>query len=183
MYHDFTTPRNWCCTDLINVCQFVQRGKSPLYSDEVDIPVIAQKCNQKNGILSLEKSLFISRKSLIKYNETQISKVNDIVINSTGGGTVGRVGFIDYSLFNNYSIIVTDSHITTVRVLSKITPLYVYYYLKSPFIFDHVEEKCEGSTNQIELYAKVIKSYPFPLPPEKEQVRIVNKINSLLFYL
>lgn len=183
LYHDFTTPKNWCCTDLINVCQFIQRGKSPSYSNEKDIPVIAQKCNQKNGILSLEKSLFISNNLLTKYNDNQISKINDIVINSTGGGTVGRVGFIKPSLFNNYKYIVTDSHITTIRVLTGINPMYVYYYLKSPLIFDHIEEKCEGSTNQIELYAKVIKLYPFPLPPEREQARIVDKLNSVLNFL
>ena len=183
LYHEFITPKNWICVNLIEVCQFIQRGKSPNYSVEMDVPVIAQKCNQKNGILSLEKALFISFESLKKYNETKQTKINDIILNSTGGGTVGRVGIVDNSLFKDYKHIVTDSHITTIRVLSEINPLYAYYYLISPIIFDHVEEKCEGSTNQIELYAKVIMSYPFPLPPKKEQDRIVEKISSINNYL
>lgn len=133
--------------------------------------------------MSLDKALFINYDSLKKYNVTKISMTNDIIINSTGGGTVGRVGIITKELFNNYRYIVTDSHITTIRLLSNINPLFVYYYLKTPFIFDHVEERCEGSTNQIELYAKVIMAYPFPLPPAKEQNRIVNKINAIINYL
>jgi type I restriction enzyme S subunit len=168
---------------LIEVCQFIHRGKSPSYSVSKDVPVIAQKCNQKNGLLSLEKALFTSFESLKKYDETKKTRVNDIILNSTGGGTVGRVGIVDESLFDNHKHIVTDSHITTIRVLSEINPLYIYYYLLAPIIFDHVEEKCEGSTNQIELYAKVIMAYPFPLPPKREQDRIVKKIISISTYL
>ena len=147
------------------------------------IPVIAQKCNSKSGELSLEKSLFIDKTTIDKYDYTKRVKLHDIVINSTGGGTVGRVGIVKDELFKEYDIIVTDSHITTLRVMKNINPYYIYYYLKSPFIIDHVEEKCEGSTNQIELYSKVIMAYPLPLPPYDEQNRIVNKINSLFHYI
>lgn len=179
LYHSFKTPSNWKCTNLINVCEFIHRGKTPTYSLIKKIPVLAQKCNQKNGIITLDNSLYLEPDIIDKFDESKRIRVNDIIINSTGGGTVGRVGFIDENLFNNFKIIVADSHITIVRPFNLVASKYIYYYLKAPIIFDHVEEKCEGSTNQIELYAKVIMEYPFPLPPAREQQRIVSKIDKI----
>lgn len=143
------------------------------------IPVIAQKCNQKNGILSLNKALYIDPTTISKYSEDKIIKVNDILINSTGGGTVGRVALVDNELFKKYKTVVADSHITIVRVSDLIVSKYVYFFLKSPLIFDHVEQNCEGSTNQMELNAKTIMSYPFPTPPLNEQRKIARKVTVL----
>ena len=179
LYRDFKTPENWICTNLINVCNFIRRGRTPKYSNEKEIPVIAQKCNQKNGILSLDKALYIDPITISKYGDDKIVKENDILINSTGGGTVGRVALVTKELFKNHKIIVADSHITIVRPSNLIISNYVFYFLKSPFIFDHVEQKCEGSTNQMELNAKTIMSYPFPFPPVEEQKRISKKISNL----
>ena len=178
-YHEFKTPNNWICTSLINVCVFIRRGRTPIYSDVKEIPVVAQKCNQKNGVLSLDKALFINPATILKYGDDKIIKVNDIIVNSTGGGTVGRVALIPESLFEKYKIIVTDSHITTIRSSKFMAQQYLYYYLKSPLIFDHVEQRCEGSTNQMELYPKTIIAYPLPVPPLAEQKRISGKISSL----
>ena len=177
----FTLPHGWVYTCLINISEFIQRGKSPEYSTMQKIPVIAQKCNQKNGELSLEKALFANPASIQKYGYTKISLPNDIIINSTGTGTVGRVNILNKELFKNYETIVTDSHITTIRLVKGLTNhFYVYYFLKSPIIYDRTEERSEGSTNQIELYAKTIMGYAMPLPPKHEQDKIVTKINSLL---
>ena len=144
-----------------------------------EIPVLAQKCNQKDGLVSLKLALFLEPNVIEKYDNSKRIKTNDIVINSTGGGTVGRVGFIEEVLFENYKTIVADSHITIVRPMNSVSPKYIYYFLKSPIIFDHVEDKCEGSTNQIELYSKVIMEYPLPVPPIEEQQKIVSKIERL----
>ena len=177
---DYSIPIGWKITNLINISEFIKRGKSPKYSDNKIIPVIAQKCNQKDGSLSLNKALYIDDLSFLSYNPQQISNINDIIINSTGTGTVGRVNILKENLFQNHNSIVYDSHITTIRLIQKeIHPEYVYIYLKSPIIFDYVEDRCEGSTNQIELYPKVIMNYAIPIPPLKEQYEIVKKVNNL----
>lgn len=177
---DYSIPIGWKITNLINISEFIKRGKSPKYSDNKIIPVIAQKCNQKDGTLSLNKALYIDDLSFLSYNPQQISNINDIIINSTGTGTVGRVNILKENLFQNHNSIVYDSHITTIRLIQKeIHPEYVYIYLKSPIIFDYVEDRCEGSTNQIELYPKVIMNYAIPIPPLKEQYEIVKKVNNL----
>ena len=177
---EYSIPNGWKITNLIDISEFIMRGKSPKYSNDKIIPVIAQKCNQKDGTLSLNKALYIDELSLVGYNTQQISNLNDIIINSTGTGTVGRVNILKENLFSNHNTIVYDSHITTIRLIQKeINPEYVYLYLRSPIIFDYVEERCEGSTNQIELYPKVIMNYAIPIPPLVEQQKIVKKVNDL----
>ena len=183
-YHSFDIPSGWEICKLAEITEFIHRGKSPVYSSIEEIPVIAQKCNQKDGSLSLEKALFIDPASLCKYDKTKISKPNDIIVNSTGTGTVGRVNILNTSLFEKYQTIVTDSHVTTIRLIeNECDPLFIYFYLKSPLIYDHAEERSEGSTNQIELYAKTIMNYCLCLPPKNEQTRISRKISRLLSYL
>ncbi len=183
-YHSFDIPNGWKICKLAEISEFIHRGKSPIYSLIEEIPVIAQKCNQKDGSLSLEKAMFIEPSSLRKYDNTKILKTNDIIVNSTGTGTVGRVNILESSLFEKYNTIVTDSHITTIRLLeNECNPYYIYFYLKSPLIYDHAEERSEGSTNQIELYAKTIMNYYLCLPPKEEQSRIVSKITRLLYYI
>ena len=183
-YHSFDIPNGWKICKLAEITEFIHRGKSPVYSLIEEIPVIAQKCNQKDGSLSLEKALFIDPASLCKYDKTKISKPNDIIVNSTGTGTVGRVNILSTSLFEKYRTIVTDSHVTTIRLIeNECDPLFIYFYLKSPLIYDHAEERSEGSTNQIELYAKTIMDYYLCLPPKNEQSRIARKISNLLSYL
>ena len=179
---EYSIPYGWGITNLINISEFIKRGKSPKYSIDKYIPVIAQKCNQKDGTLSLSKALYINLLTFNSYNEQQISNINDIIINSTGTGTVGRVNILKEDIFLDYKNIVYDSHITTIRLIkNEINPEYVYLYLKSPIIFDYVEERCEGSTNQIELYSKVIMNYVIPIPPLTEQNKIVNKVNHIFF--
>lgn len=183
-YHSFDIPNGWKICKLTEITEFIHRGKSPVYSSIEKIPVIAQKCNQKDGSLSLEKAMFIDPASLHKYDDARISKPDDIIVNSTGTGTVGRVNILNSSLFEEHPIIVTDSHVTTIRLIeNECNPSYIYFYLKSPLIYDHAEERSEGSTNQIELYSKTIMNYCLCLPPKNEQTRIVNKITQLLSYL
>jgi type I restriction enzyme S subunit len=183
-YHSFDIPGGWKVCKLIDISEFIHRGKSPVYSSIERIPVIAQKCNQKDGSLSLEKAMFIDPESLCKYDNNKISKPNDIIVNSTGTGTVGRVNILRKSLFEKYQTIVTDSHVTTIRLIdNECDPYYIYFYLRSPLIYDRAEERSEGSTNQIELYAKTIMNYFLCLPPKKEQTRIVQKISRLLSHL
>ena len=181
---EYTLPDGWVYTCLSNISEFIQRGKTPEYSSEKKIPVIAQKCNQKDGKLSLDKALFLNPLVIPKYSYSKISSPGDIIINSTGTGTVGRVNILSNELFHNYEFIVTDSHVTTIRLVKGlINYLYVYYFLKSPVIYDHAEARSEGSTNQIELYAKTIMGYAIPLPPRHEQDKIVEKIITILNYI
>ena len=174
----FDIPDSWSWTRLNNVCSYIHRGKSPQYGADKILPIIAQKCNQWSGIRT-EKCLFADKNTISKYSNEQFIKVGDILINSTGTGTVGRTGIVEADLFKDYSKFVADSHVTVVRVSSMIVAKYVWFFLKSPFIQRNIEEKCSGSTNQIELATSTIANYLLPIPSQTEQCKIVEKVTKI----
>ncbi|MBR2900574.1 MAG: restriction endonuclease subunit S [Fibrobacter sp.] len=174
----FEIPDSWTWCRLGSICDYLHRGKSPVYSDKKILPVMAQKCNQWDKIYT-EKCLFADPKTIEKYTTEQYLQVGDVIINSTGGGTVGRTGFVDEYVFSEYDKFVADSHVTVVRSNKNVNPKYVYYFLITPLIQRGIEERCSGSTNQIELGTETIKNYLFPLPPLAEQKRIVTKLEQL----
>lgn len=171
----FEIPDSWEWIRLQSVCRYIHRGKSPKYSHIKKYPVIAQKCNQWNG-LDMSKCLFIEPESFTKYNVESVLKTGDILINSTGTGTCGRTGIYNEKL-NEYELAVADSHITVIRTL--VFAKYIYYFFAGPLFQNIVEEISNGSTNQIELSTSSIQSTLIPLPPFCEQQRIVAKIEEL----
>ena len=173
----FEIPSNWSWCFLGDICSKIKRGKSPKYVDKSTIMAFAQKCNQKDGPTSLDKALYIDETTLKKYPEEEKMQFNDIVINSTGTGTLGRVGIFNCSIPNDVNAVYPDSHVTTVRILPEIDKLYCYYFIKNKQ--SYLETMGEGSTNQKELKPDTISSLYFPLPSYPEQKRIVSKIEEL----
>ena len=178
----FEIPESWEWVRLSDVCVYLQRGKSPKYSDIKKIPVIAQKCNQWEGF-QLEKAQFIDPDTLEKYADERLLQDKDILINSTGLGTVGR-NQIYPATENPYGIAVADSHVTVVRLNSTaILPEYFFHYWRNPSVQLVIEDQTSGSTKQKELALATIQSYIVPLPPLEEQHRIVAKIEEILPYI
>lgn len=110
----YDIPSTWKWAYLKNACVYLQRGKSPKYSPVEQIPVIAQKCNQWSGF-QLEKAQFIEPSTLSAYTKERILQDGDIMINSTGLGTLGRIAIYPADK-NPYGIAVADSHVTVVRL-------------------------------------------------------------------
>ena len=175
----FEIPQSWCWVRLGDICSYLHRGKSPQYGEHKILPIIAQKCNQWDMIYT-DRCLFSAIDSINKYKEEQFLQIGDVIINSTGGGTVGRTGYVDSYVFEQFSKYVADSHVTVVRPFPLIIQKYIYYFLLSPQIQVGLEDRCSGSTNQIELGTSTIYNYLTPIPPIKEQVRIVEKIQEVL---
>lgn len=105
----------------------------------------------------------------------------DIVINSTGTGTLGRVG-IYRNTDNTYgNPIVPDSHVTVVRSHNSMEFNYLYAFMKANQ--PHLEKHGEGSTNQKELKPITLQKMLIPIPPINEQKRIVDRITELFIRL
>lgn len=174
----FEIPSNWAWVRLDDICSFIHRGKSPKYSPIKKYPVVAQKCNQWAGF-SIEKAKFIEPKSITSYNDEYFLQDRDLMWNSTGLGTLGRMA-IYYTILNPYELAVADSHVTVIRPYkTHIVSEYLYYYFASNTVQSVIEDKSDGSTKQKELATKTVKSYLVPLPPFGEQLRIVQKIKSV----
>lgn len=174
----FDIPDNWEWVRLGDICDYIHRGKSPKYGEEKKLPIIAQKCNQWDKIW-VDRCLFSDVSSISKYKNENYVRSGDILVNSTGTGTVGRTGIVKDYIFEKYKSYVVDSHVTLIRTMPQIISNYIYMYLISPLIQISIEEKCSGSTNQIELAANTICNYVVPLPPLNEQKRIVAHIEEI----
>ncbi len=178
----FEIPDTWVWVRLEDICEYIQRGKSPKYSPVKKYPVIAQKCNQWSGF-SIEKAHFIVPETISSYGEERKLQDRDLLWNSTGLGTLGRMA-IYYSKLNPYELAVADSHVTVIRPLKKhVSPEYLYAYFSSYTVQSVIEDKSDGSTKQKELATNTVKAYLVPLPPYEEQKRIVNRIDEVIAHL
>lgn len=167
----FDIPDTWEWVRLENCCsKEIRRGKSPKYIDESGTLVFAQKCNTKYNGIDIGLALYLDESTLGKYPTDEFMQDGDVVVNSTGTGTLGRVGFYRTSDNHIGLPIVPDSHVTVIRVDNRIQSFYLYVFMKANQ--SKIEKEGEGSTNQKELKPLTLKEMLVPMPPASEQKRI-----------
>ena len=116
---DGILPENWKITTIDAISSLVTRGIAPKYDDSSDQIVLNQKCIRDHII-----DISLSRRHLPKkINEKWISK-GDLLINSTGTGTLGRVAQVWFEA-NNMTV---DSHVTIVRPKDPILQSYIGFW-------------------------------------------------------
>jgi type I restriction enzyme S subunit len=170
----FALPPNWCWIRLNDITSYIQRGKSPKYASGDGLPVISQKCVQWRG-LDLESAKTITRESIVAYEDIRFLRDGDLLWNSTGTGTIGRI----VKVANPPPKLVCDSHVTVVRCLI-VDAEYVRSWLRSDEVYRLIEDRAAGSTNQVELTSQMAMNQVVPLPPMAEQLRIVAKVKELM---
>ncbi len=174
----FEIPESWCWCRLGEICNEIKRGKSPKYAEKSDYLAFAQKCNAKTGEIDLSLALYLDEKTIGRYSEEDNLIQGDIVINSTGGGTMGRVGYYETKVPAEIKGVYPDSHVTVIRSIGNLNQKYLYYFLK---LNQPILEKCgTGSTNQTELKPAVLSNFFIPLPPLAVQNAIVAKLEEVL---
>lgn len=157
-------PESWKITTIDALSNLVTRGIAPKYADNSDQIVINQKCIRDHTI-----DLSLARRHLPKkINEKWISK-GDLLINSTGTGTLGRVAQVWFDAHN----MTVDSHITIVRPKESLLQSYVGFWGLSHE--SEIEAQHTGSTGQTELPRDRVKSMELSLP-DNESLRKFNEI-------
>jgi len=155
------------------VCSVIKRGISPKYIGQDGICVINQRCIRDQR-LSFENCRRNDIK-VRKISEEKYLQIGDIVINSTGVGTLGRVAQIK-ELFEPTT---ADSHVTIVRLSSgKIDLNYFAWTMRfKELVFKRLGE---GSTGQTELSRNRIKEVEIVVPCDlSEQKAIAHILGSL----
>lgn len=153
-------PMGWVYTTIEDLSEILQRGISPQYDDDGEYTVISQKCIRTSVVDFSE-----SRHQTKKYKSELNLQDADIVICSTGTGTLGRVG----KVIGNYPNTTFDSHVTLVRAKAGISKQYLYSAIKNMQVW--LENMGVGSTNQQELNRKTIKNAKIVLPDENTMKR------------
>jgi len=166
----------WRTEPLQGVVSYIAKGIPPVYVDtegENTVRVLNQKCNREFTINYIESRLHdLSKRSV---PQEKYLRNNDILINSTGTGTAGRIAQIH--TVQNPTII--DGHMIILRSNAKVRPRYLGYALKAQQAT--VLQLDEGSTGQTELnrerlLTEIEISYPVSLV---EQDAIVATLSAL----
>jgi len=176
----FALPDGWEWGRLQDVLSYVQRGKGPQYADFGKVQVVSQKCIQWAGF-DLSQTRYVDDASLDGYQAERFLRKDDLLWNSTGTGTAGRINVVPEVESNS---LVADSHVTIIRPLM-VSSNFLSCCVAAPGIQQRIEPEHEnslvsGTTNQVELNLSAVVRLVVPVPPLEEQSRIVAKVDELM---
>lgn len=159
----------WTTKKLGDVCELINRGIAPKYIDEGGIQVLNQKCIRDHSV-----NYELARRNnpeLKSVPEERLIRVGDVLVNSTGTGTLGRVAQVR-EMPNEPTTV--DTHVTIVR--PKEGKFYLDFFGYALIeIEEEIKNSGAGASGQTELARDVLKneftiSFPESL---EEQQRIV----------
>lgn len=138
-----------------------ENGKFRLIPSGANFPdkLIKNKCKYFDDISdkALEKKLIL----------------NDILFNTGGQGTLGRVGIYNDDSFESF----TDGFILTIRNKdNKLNSKYLFWVLQSNEIKNEIIKFTRGATGITSIKTDDILNFEFPLPPLEIQEQIVKEI-------
>ena len=162
----------WHEVPLRELVGYISKGIAPSYAEEASettIRVLNQKCNRNFRISYGDSRLHDTLKK--KVPPERYVKPDDILINSTGAGTAGRIAQIE----DVPSATTIDGHMILIRSNGKVTQKFLGYALKAHQW--EVLQLDEGSTGQTELNRdrlldEIMINYPVSFD---EQNAIVSK--------
>ena len=166
----------WHEVPLRELVGYISKGIAPSYAEEASestIRVLNQKCNRNFRISYGDSRLHDTLKK--KVPPERYVKPDDILINSTGAGTAGRIAQIE----DVPSATTIDGHMILIRSNGKVTQKFLGYALKAHQW--EVLQLDEGSTGQTELNRdrlldEIMINYPVSLD---EQNAIVGTLESI----
>lgn len=172
----------------------IGRGIQPKYADDEDNPdslhyegmllangtrmpyqpgenvcVLKSNCI-RNGYIDISLARSVERDFYEKNKNRAGIKKNDVLINSTGDGTIGRVAVYNY----DFPALV-DGHITIIRYLDAVQAWYVAAFLLTKTGQDQLYRYINGSSGQVEIYPLDIERIWIPPASPKHMQDIEEK--------
>ena len=146
-------PDEWKNVTLEDITALISRGITPKYADDTDQIVINQKCIRNHTI-----DLSLARTHTPKVINEKWLRFGDLLINSTGDGTLGRAAQVWFQPKN----LTVDSHVTIARPAKE--NLIFYIGLWGILHEKEIESLHTGSTGQTELPRDRVKAMELRLP-------------------
>jgi len=164
-------PNGWMIRPLSELCCYLSRGIGPAYLEAGGVLVLNQKCIRDHHVdCGLGRRHDDQRKPV---KGRLVGKL-DILVNSTGVGTLGRVA----QVLNVPEPMIVDSHVTIIRASATTEPHFLGGNLsgREP----EIEALGEGSTGQTELSRVRLASLPILTPPCEIQSAFGKVVQPLL---
>lgn len=185
--------------DRAYVSRAPNRGRQPDYVDDADDPstllfqgmmdhygkitpngATSNVCALKSvsvrwGYIDYGVARAVSKEYFEKHHEKSGVVQNDLLINSTGDGTIGRV-----AVYNKSHKAVVDGHITIVRFKEPDVAWYAAAYLLSEEGQRQIYRYVNGSSGQVEIYPQDIERIWIPLPKSAEVARVAKKFRAAI---
>lgn len=150
----------WPMVTLDDLTSLVSRGIAPKYDDESAQIVLNQKCIRDHYI-----DISLGRRHKPKAINEKWLQYGDLLINSTGEGTLGRAAQV-WFIPENMTV---DSHVTVVRPMNQLLLFYIGLWGISHE--REIEALHTGSTGQTELPRERVKAMELRLPDNDTLVR------------
>ena len=146
-------PQGWERNRLEQLTSFLNRGIAPYYDDDAEGLVINQKCIRA-GRLDLSRARHQSR----EFKADQQVQRGDVLVNSTGEGTLGRIAQV-LAPIDNCTV---DTHVTIVRPALGIG---IHYFGQALMEWEPMFSTMgRGATNQTELSRRQIGEVQILVP-------------------
>ena len=162
----------WITKPLGEVTSYIAKGIPPKYVEEESdntIRVLNQKCNRDFRITYDDSRLHDN--SIKKAPEEKMLLPGDVLINSTGTGTAGRVA----QIWDIPAPTTIDGHMILMRPTEEIDSLYYGYAIKS--YQSAIESYAEGSTGQTEINKTRLQNETIiSFPSDKEEQHRIGKL-------
>lgn len=158
-------PDGWDRKSVADFTVLLSRGITPKYDDLAKGLIINQKCIRE-GRLNLAPARHQSK----EVREDKLVQLGDILINSTGAGTLGRVAQVRGEIAE----CTVDTHVTIARPKSAKTMGFLGVALLE--LAPVFESMGRGATNQLELARADIGALKLFAPPDHLQVEFHNLV-------
>lgn len=152
---------------LQDIADYLGRGVTPKYEEGSGFYAINQKANK--GSL-LEYSQFKSLDSKLEFPDDKFAKWGDLLINSLGEGTLGRVHFYT----DKSDLFAVDQHMSIFRTQKLHYAFYLYQFLSSNYGQGLLDSLKKGGTNMTMLNISDLRQLIVSFPSEKELIELWN---------
>lgn len=161
-------PATWKLSRLSGLCTLISRGITPVYDEAASALVIGQKCIREQKL-----SLVPARRQRKDVPTEKLVRPMDVLINSTGVGTLGRVAQVE-AVPDGTTV---DTHVTIVRSAPGID--HDYFGMALIRLEGVFERLGAGATGQTELSRSRIGDVEILLPDRPTQERFGNHVRPL----
>jgi len=162
----------WPAKTLDELCSLISRGTAPVYVESSSVLAIGQRCVTTSRFAPE----FARPHSERAMRNVLRPESGDVLLNSTGTGTIGRS-----VVFGHDGSFIVDGHVTVLRPKPESADgRWLNTVLRTSWGQRHLERFCyAGSTNQLELSRTPVKASMLPVPSLAEQHAIAQILDTL----